>query len=83
MFGGDEEPMVLRMAIREGRVTWTHETVRSEKKERVREMLGAGMKQRDIAHELGVEELRVSQIKKELAERENVVKFPVGRERDA
>ncbi|MGH6737075.1 MAG: AAA family ATPase [Methyloceanibacter sp.] len=83
VFGAGEEPLRLRLAIRDGRVTWTHETVRDARKEKVREMLDAGMKQRDIARELGVGEARVSQIKKELTEQGNVVKFPNQRERDA
>ncbi len=76
VFGAAEEPMVLRLAIRDGRVTWTHETVRDERKERVRELLDASMKQKDIARELGLSAGRVSQIVKELKQEGNVIEFP-------
>lgn len=75
VFGGDEEPVVLRMAIRDGRVTWTHETVRDARKEKVRELANAGVAAKDIAKELGVSEARISQIKKKLHAEENVVPF--------
>jgi putative DNA primase/helicase len=82
VFGGDEEPMLLRLAIRDGRVNWTHETVRDEQKERVREMRNAGVLNKDIAKELGVTPGRVSQIVSKIKEEDNVIDFRAGR-RDA
>jgi putative DNA primase/helicase len=76
VFGGDEEPMVLRMAIRDGRVQWRHEAVRDVRRDRVRELIDAGMKNKEIAREIGVTPGRVSQIVKELKREGNVIKFP-------
>lgn len=75
VFGGQEEPLVLRLAIREGRVHWSHETMRDEKKERVREMLKLGLKHAEIAQELGISRSRVTQISSEIRNGGQVLPF--------
>ena len=68
LFGEREDSMMLWLAIRNGRIEWRHEAKRDVVKEKVRERLAAGMKQRDIARELEISESQVSKIKHKLAE---------------
>lgn len=75
LFGGAEEPMMLRLSIKKGRVAWTHTLVRNEMRERIREMLDGGMKGTAIAKEFKISPARVSQIKKEIAQEGNIVPF--------
>ncbi len=75
-FGQDAEPMRLRFCIEDGQARWTGEPLRDARREKVREMLDAGTKQKDIARELGVTPGRVSQIVKDLKGDGNVIEFP-------
>jgi putative DNA primase/helicase len=74
-FGDDAAPMLIKLRVQNGLVTWTHEKVRDARLEQVREMQGSGMKLKDIAKELGLTAGRVSQIVKELHKNDNVVQF--------
>jgi len=64
-FGEDAAPRVLHLSSQTGEVKWQWEFATDEVRTKVRQMLKAGMKQRDIAKHLGVTEGRVSQIKAE------------------
>jgi putative DNA primase/helicase len=74
--GDDAEPLLVRFAIREELVTWSGEPMRDVRRDRVRQLIDAGMKNKEIAREIGVTPGRVSQIVKELKREGNVIKFP-------
>jgi putative DNA primase/helicase len=75
-YGEAADPMRLRLAVEEGQLIWRHEKIRDVQRERVREMMDAGMKGKDIAKELDLTPGRVSQIVKEIKLEGNVVAFP-------
>jgi putative DNA primase/helicase len=81
-YGADAEPLLLHFAIEHGQVVWRHEAKRDVRRERVLEMLDAGMKQKEIAQELGLTAGRVSQLVKEIKREENVVPFNRSQRRD-
>jgi putative DNA primase/helicase len=64
--GDDAAPMLIKLAVEDSQVTWTHEKARDARVETILEMHNAGMKAKDIAKEVGVTPGRVSQIIKEL-----------------
>ena len=74
-FGDDAEPMLIKLKVSNGQVSWAHETVHDARLERIRELRAGGMKQKDIAKELGMTAGRVSQLMKEVIQGENVVPF--------
>ena len=61
-YGHDAEPLRLRLSMVDGQVSWTHDTVRNVREDEIRKMLNDGMKQVDIAKELGLSKGRVNQI---------------------
>jgi putative DNA primase/helicase len=63
-FGADTRPMLISLGTRDG-LTWTHGPIKDAPKERVKEMLDNGMKQTEIAKQLGVSRQRVSQMVRE------------------
>ena len=65
-YGKAAEPMHLRFCIVDGRASWQAVAMRDVQADKVREYLKAGMKQKDIASEMGLSPGRVSQIVKEL-----------------
>jgi putative DNA primase/helicase len=69
-YGKDAEPLFLRLAMEDGKVAWSHETLVSDRERQVQELLGRGLKQTDIAKELGLTKGRISQIVAKLKERE-------------
>jgi putative DNA primase/helicase len=71
----DAAPMLIKLKVTNGQVTWDHEKVRDARLEQIREMRADGMKPKDIAKELGLTPGRVSQIMKELRKNDNVVQF--------
>ncbi|ESZ69538.1 hypothetical protein X727_16825 [Mesorhizobium sp. L103C119B0] len=68
-YGQEAEPLRLWFSIKDGLATWRAEPMRDVQAEKVREMLKAGMKQKDIAREMDVTAGRISQIAKEIRER--------------
>ena len=75
-FGKDAAPMLLHLSTSEGRATWKHELERDAQRDKVKELLDAGMKQKDIAKELNVTPGRVSQLVKTVKAEGRVIKFP-------
>jgi putative DNA primase/helicase len=75
-FGKDAEPLLIRLAIRDGQVTWTHETVKTAREDKIRELLDAGVSQTDIAEELDLTKGRVNQIVQKMRLEGTVVTFP-------
>ena len=63
-YGKAAEPMRLRFSVKDGRATWLAEQVRDVQADRIREMLRAGTKQKDIAKKMGLTPGRISQILK-------------------
>ncbi|MER8435399.1 AAA family ATPase [Mesorhizobium sp. M1312] len=68
-YGEAAESMRLRFSTEGDRAKWRAEPMRDVQAEKVREMLKARMKQKDIAREMNVSPGRVSQIVKEIRER--------------
>lgn len=68
-YGEAAESMRLRFSTEGDRAKWRAEPMRDVQAEKVREMMKAGMKQKDIAREMNVSPGRVSQIVKEMRER--------------
>jgi putative DNA primase/helicase len=79
-YGDDAAAMRLRFAIEDGIARWSGEKQKDVRCEKIREMLDAGMKQKDIAKEIGVKESRMSQIVREMKAGGKVVRFPRKRE---
>jgi len=75
-FGDDAAPMLIKLKVTNGQVTWDHEKVRDAQLEQVREMVDAGMRTKDIAKELELTPGRVSQLMKKLRKHHSVVPFP-------
>lgn len=77
-YGQDAEPRVLTFHVTDDDIQWSMELKRDERKERIRDMLDKGWKQKDVAKELGITEGRVSQIKREIEQQaiDNVIPFP-------
>jgi putative DNA primase/helicase len=73
-YGDDAAPKMIYLSVRDGQVTWRHERIKDVQREKIRELLDAGAKQKDIAREIGVTPARVSQLVTEL-KRDNVVRF--------
>jgi putative DNA primase/helicase len=65
-FGEDLTPRLLHLSIKDGVARWSEQSLQANTKERVAELLASGLKQSDIAQELGLSKGRVSQIVKEL-----------------
>lgn len=65
-FGVAAQPLIIRLSTQSGQVQWTHETVRDHTREHIRKLWEAGVKQTDIAKEVGLTQPRVSQILTEL-----------------
>ena len=64
LYGLAEEPLTLRLSVKDGLAQWSFEHVRNEQKERVREMMNSRMRQRAIAKELNIsQQLCVSDCK--------------------
>jgi putative DNA primase/helicase len=77
LFGLAEEPMLVKLAIRNGRTTWEHTLMRNARMDKVAQLLEAGLKQKDIAKELGITEGRVSQMVRQVKVRDDrVIPFP-------
>lgn len=74
-FGAAAEPLRIRLTIKEDRVEWTHETVKNVRVEKIRELRQAGLKDAEIAKELGLTKGRISQLTKKMREEDNIVKF--------
>jgi putative DNA primase/helicase len=74
-YGKEAEPMLVRLSMKEGRVAWTHETVRDARKEKIAELLAGGWKQTDIAKELHLTKGRVNQIVQTMEHEEITAKF--------
>jgi putative DNA primase/helicase len=66
LWGGSEEPLMVWLAIRKGRIVWRHEQKRDVRREKIREMLKVGMTHADIAKELDLTRSRITQIVSEL-----------------
>lgn len=66
LWGGSEEPLLLWLAIRDGRIVWRYEAKRDVRREKIREMLKDGMKNSEIAKELNLTPSRITQIVKDL-----------------
>ena len=67
-FGLDEEPLTLRLTTQGGKARWSYTTVRTEQEAAVARALAQGIKQTDIAMELGVTKQRISRIVRKLRE---------------
>jgi putative DNA primase/helicase len=65
-YGADVASMLAFLSTQSGVTEWRRESVKDNTRERVRKMLADGMKQADIAKELGLTKGRISQIAKEL-----------------
>ena len=74
-YGVAAEPLLIRLTIKDGQVSWTHETVRDARADKIRELLKNGATHADIGKELGLTKSRVGQIAKEMASGPKVVKF--------
>lgn len=68
-YGKAAEQLRLRFSTEDGWATWRSEPLRDVQADRVKEMMRAGVKQKDIARELKVSPGRISQIVKEIRER--------------
>jgi len=63
-FGDDAEPMLIKLKVSNGQVSWAHETVQPARSSRIRS-----------SRALGMTAGRVSQLMKEVIQGENVVPF--------
>jgi putative DNA primase/helicase len=76
-YGHDAEPLRLRLSTVDGQVSWTHDTVSNVREDQIGKMLNDGVRQVDIAKELGLTKGRVNQIVQKMKKRDgDVVKFP-------
>ena len=69
-YGKDAEPLFLRLAMEDGKVVWTHETLVSERERQVQELLDRGLTQTEVAKELQLTKGRISQIVAKLKEKD-------------
>jgi putative DNA primase/helicase len=81
-FGDDAAPLNIYLSIPDDRVTWRYERKRNAQQDKVRELLDAGMKNKEIAKELGITPGRVSQLIREMKRADNVLDFAAKRERE-
>jgi len=69
-YGADTEPVLAFLQTEDGTVHWRRESVRDNTRDRVDELIKQGWKQTDIAKEMGLSKGRISQIVKELRDKE-------------
>ena len=65
-YGQEAKGFQLSIQEIDGALTWSTDTVASQKKDTIIEMLNAGMKQKDIADQVDCSKSYVSIVKKEL-----------------
>jgi putative DNA primase/helicase len=65
-YGKQAQPMLIRLSTQTGHVEWSHELMRDLTRDKVQELWKAGVKQKEIAKEVGLSQPRVSQIIMEL-----------------
>jgi putative DNA primase/helicase len=70
-FGADARPSLLRLTTQSGKAQWSHESMPDPVGERVAELKGQGLTQKEIAEEVGLSQSQVSRILKGQAARAN------------
>jgi putative DNA primase/helicase len=66
---GDAPPLLLHFQVVDGKMQWTHQTVRDERLARISEMLELKMTHKQIADELGIKSRsRITQLVKKIKE---------------
>jgi putative DNA primase/helicase len=69
-YGTAAAPMRLHYAVRDGRMSWTHEVIRDLRAEQVAEMLKEGKTHGEIAKELGVSRSYISKMASKMKKRD-------------
>jgi hypothetical protein len=81
-YGRDAEPLLLRLSMVDGQVSWAHETARNIRDEQILQMSNDGMRQADIAKEFNISKGRVNQILQKMKKDAVIVaKAPLTRDR--
>ena len=71
-FGSDAAPMIAHVSTASGTVEWRSESVTQARHDQIAALSEAGFSQRDIAREVGLTQGRVSQILRDVRERQAI-----------